>query len=80
MSSCKPEQRRLFHALPKLLRRKAKFGNDLPPDHPGLARLLATEKRFGSAEGDLILFDDRGMHRGGLLEEGERIMMQIRLA
>jgi hypothetical protein len=80
MSSCKPEQRRLFHALPKRLRRKAKFGNDLPPDHPGLARLLASEKRFGSADGDLILFDDRGMHRGGLLEEGERIMMQIRLA
>ena len=80
MSSCTPEQRRLFHALPRLLRRKAKFGNDLPPDHPALAQLLASEKSFGSADGDLILFDDRGMHRGGLLEEGERIMMQIRLA
>jgi hypothetical protein len=80
LSSCTPEQRRLFHALPKLLRRKAKFGNDLPPDHPALAQLLASEKRFGSADGDLLLFDDRGMHRGGLLEEGERIMMQIRLA
>ena len=80
MSSCAPEQRRLFHALPRFLRRKAKFGNDLPPDHPALAQLLASEKSFGSADGDLILFDDRGMHRGGLLEEGERIMMQIRLA
>ena len=78
-SSCSPAQRRRFYALPKSLRRKAKFGNDLPDDHPELERLLASEKRFGSADGDLILFDDRGMHRGGLVEEGERCMAQIRL-
>ena len=80
LSSCTPEQRRMFYALPGFLRRKAKFGNDLPADHPALARLLASEKTFTSADGDLILFDDRGIHRGGMLEEGERIMMQIRLA
>ena len=79
LSSCTPERRRLFHALPRRFRRKAKFGNDLESDHPALARLLASERRFTSADGDLILFDDRGIHRGGLVEAGERFMLQIRL-
>jgi hypothetical protein len=79
LSSCTPERRRLFHALPKRLRRKAKFGNDLEGDHPELARLLAAERRFTSADGDVILFDDRGIHRGGMVEVGERYMLQIRL-
>jgi hypothetical protein len=80
LSSCTPDSRRLFHALPKRFRRKAKFGNDLERDHPELARLLASERRFTSADGDLILFDDRGIHRGGMVEAGERCMLQIRLA
>jgi hypothetical protein len=79
LSSCTPERRRLFHALPKRFRRKAKFGNDLEGDHPELGRLLASERRFTSADGDLILFDDRGIHRGGMVEHGERYMLQIRL-
>jgi hypothetical protein len=80
LSSCTPDSRRLFHALPEPLRRKAKFGNDLEGDHPELARLLASERRFTSADGNLILFDDRGIHRGGMVEAGERCMLQIRLA
>jgi hypothetical protein len=79
-SSCEAEQRRMFNALPAALRHKAKFGNDLQPDDPALARLLAAEKRFTSADGDLLLFDDRGIHRGGLVEEGDRCILQIRLA
>jgi hypothetical protein len=79
-SSCEAKQRRLFAALPRALRHKAKFGNDLQPDDPATGRLLAAEKRFTSADGDLLLFDDRGMHRGGLVEEGERCILQIRLA
>ncbi|HSA80748.1 MAG TPA: hypothetical protein VLE23_07975 [Geminicoccaceae bacterium] len=79
LSSCTPDSRRLFHALPRRFRRKAKFGNDLEGDHPELARLLASERRFTSADGDLILFDDRGIHRGGMVEAGERCMLQIRL-
>jgi hypothetical protein len=78
LSSCTPERRRRFHALPRRFRRKAKFGNDLESDHPALPRLLASERRFTSADGELILFDDRGIHRGGLVEAGERIMLQIR--
>jgi hypothetical protein len=79
LSSCTPGSRRLFHALPKRFRRKAKFGNDLESHHPELAQLLASERRFTPADGDLILFDDRGIHRGGLVEAGERCMLQIRL-
>jgi hypothetical protein len=79
LSSCTPASRRLFHALPRRFRRKAKFGNDLESDHPQLGRLLASERRFTSADGDLILFDDRGIHRGGMVQAGERCMLQIRL-
>jgi hypothetical protein len=79
LSSCAPDNRRRFHALPKRFRRKAKFGNDLESDHPQVGRLLASERRFTSADGDLILFDDRGIHRGGMVETGERYMLQIRL-
>ena len=79
LSSCTPQSRRLFHALPRRFRRKAKFGNDLESDHPQLGRLLASERRFTSADGDLILFDDRGIHRGGMVQAGARCMLQIRL-
>ena len=72
LSSCTPERRRLFHALPKRLRRKAKFGNDLSRTIPRSRGSWRARRRFTSADGDLILFDDRGIHRGGLVEAGER--------
>jgi hypothetical protein len=72
-----PEQRRLFYALPSFLRHKAEVGNDFRCDDARAASLLATEKRFISADGAFILFDNAGIHRGGLVDEGRRVILQL---
>lgn len=72
--------RELFMALPKPLRRKCTFGSDLIDGCPEVAALLAAEHRFTSADGDAILFDNLGIHRGALVTEGERQMMVVTLA
>ncbi len=64
--------RSLFAALPKALRRKGSFGNDLEPGSDA-ARLIA--ERSWSIEGpagSIVLFDTKGIHRGGMVEHGER--------
>jgi hypothetical protein len=72
------EARELFWALPGPLRRKAAFGYDLLDASPEAEALLAREHAFTSDDGDLILFDgDRGIHRGAMVIEGERQMLQI---
>lgn len=80
LDSLSEESRRTFYALPALLRRKCAFGYDLRDDDPGARALLAREKQFTSREGDLILFDYDGIHRGGMVKRGERRMLQIQLA
>jgi hypothetical protein len=72
-----PEQRRLFYALPSALRHKAEVGNDFRLDDQPAAALLAAEKQFTSSEGAFILFDNAGIHRGGLVDEGRRVIVQI---
>lgn len=72
--------RELFMALPKPLRRKCTFGSDLIDGSPEVAALLASEHHFTSADGDAILFDNLGIHRGALVSEGERQMMVVTLA
>jgi hypothetical protein len=71
--------RRLFSALPAIFQKKAQFGNDLNEDSPEINQLLESERIFTSGEGDLIVFDDKGIHRGGLIDEGTRWALQIRL-
>jgi hypothetical protein len=72
-----PEQRRLFYALPSFLRHKAEVGNDFRSGDARAASLLAAEKRFTSADGAFILFDNAGIHRGGLVDEGRRVILQL---
>jgi hypothetical protein len=72
--------RELFMALPKPLRRKCTFGSDLIDGSPEAEALIAAEHRFTSADGDAILFDNLGIHRGALVTEGERQMMVVTLA
>lgn len=80
MLSCmKPESRRLFAALPAIFQKKAKFGNDLIANSAEVKRLLKKERCFTSRDGDLIAFDDKGIHRGGLVDQGARWALQIRL-
>jgi hypothetical protein len=75
-----PQERDLFDALPTLLRRKAKFGDDL---HAGDARgqwLLDHERVLTSNDGDAFVFDVKGVHRGGMVAEGERRIIQVMMS
>jgi hypothetical protein len=79
LDKCDPQMRELFSALPKVLQKKAEFGNDLLDDNPQAQALLACERRFTSRDGNLILFDNNGIHRGGMVAEGKRQILQIQL-
>ncbi len=75
-----PADRRAFAALPPGLQRKANFGNDLL-DPVAAAAVLRSERPMESSDGDLLLFDPDGAHRGAMFEEpGERRILQLSLA
>lgn len=80
LSSTRPAARRLFAALPARLQRKAAFGPDLRDDHPLAPVLLAAEARFTTDQADAILFDPDGVHRGGMVQAGERRVVGVLLA
>lgn len=69
------ESRRLFNALPRWMQRKADFGFDVVDD--AAEELKRREKIFTSDEGNLVLFDNFGVHRGGMVRQGERLILQI---
>jgi len=75
-----PEERCLFPALPRALRMKAKFGDDIPDDSDWSRWLLKNERTFTSVDGDAIVFDAGGIHRGGLVKQGERRVIQAILS
>lgn len=79
LDKCDPQMRELFSALPRVLQKKAEFGNDLLDDTPQARALLECERRFTSRDGNLILFDNNGIHRGGMVTEGKRQILQIQL-
>jgi hypothetical protein len=70
--------RKLFASLPRFLQRKAEFGNDVY-DKKDQDYLLAHECKYTSEDGNLFLFDTDIVHRGGLVKEGNRIILQITL-
>ena len=72
-----PGERSLFASLPKHLRKKAKFGDDIEPDGDWGRWLLANERPMTSADGDLFIFDPKGIHRGGMVAKGERRIIQV---
>ena len=72
-----PAERYLFAGLPKCLRKKAKFGDDISDDSDWGRWLLDHERTMTSAEGDLFIFDVGGIHRGGMVSKGERRIMQV---
>jgi hypothetical protein len=67
-----PSSRQLFMALPRFLRKKCSFGSDCLNGTDLTRRLAAAEYRWCSKDGDVALFDNMGVHRGGLVREGER--------
>lgn len=72
LSATDPETRKLFAALPPLLRQKGSFGNDLPDESRQAQLISECSWAITSAKGAIVLFDTKGIHRGGMVEVGER--------
>ena len=64
--------REMFMALPRALRKKCTFGSDLTNGTPEVNALIAAEYQATSADGNVVLFDNLGIHRGALATNGER--------
>ncbi len=75
-----PQERHLFAALPAALRRKAKFGDDLPPGDARGKWLVDRERVMTSKDGDVFVFDVKGIHRGGMVRSGERRVIQVMMS
>lgn len=75
-----PQERHLFAALPRTLRRKAKFGDDLDPADAHGKWLLDHERVMTSKDGDVFVFDVKGVHRGGMVRSGERRVIQVMMS
>ena len=70
--------RRHFMRLPADLRFNSHFGWDVIQGSDMEKKLINSEKIMTGSPGDFIIFDGaKLLHRGGLVEQGERIAMQI---
>ena len=74
-SGTDPRSRELFAALPRLLQRKCAFGNDLLPESEIAERILHAEWIITAPRGSMVLFDPKGFHRGGMVVDGERLVL-----
>jgi hypothetical protein len=72
LASTDPQARRLFAALPRKLRQKCSFGNDLTPGSELTREIQAGLWAIKAPKGSIVLFDTKGIHRGGMVEQGER--------
>ena len=73
-------ERRLFLKMPSEFRFMSHFGDDLIDGSEIQNRILKKEKRITSDYGDVILFDNYGLHRGGITDGGERIALQLQFS
>jgi len=67
--------RQRFASLPSRLRRKCAYGNDIEDSSPLSGRLLSGEWKITGRKGTIVIFDPKGFHRGGMVEEGERVVI-----
>ncbi len=72
LSATDPETRKLFAALPQKLRQKGSFGNDVSDDSEQAQLISECSWAITSTKGAIVLFDTKGIHRGGMVEAGER--------
>lgn len=79
-SGRKVEAREQFMALPAFLRKKAEFGADILDDSAEAERLREGHFSATSNFGNCILFDGNGIHRGGMVNQGERRCLFVLLA
>ncbi|MBB5392538.1 MULTISPECIES: hypothetical protein [unclassified Herbaspirillum] len=70
--------RRHFMRLPACLRFNSHMGWDVMPDSELESTLMADEIKMTGPAGTFITFDGaRLLHRGGLMQEGERVALQV---
>jgi ectoine hydroxylase-related dioxygenase (phytanoyl-CoA dioxygenase family) len=67
--------RQSFAALPALFRRKCAFGNDIKSDSDIARRIHAAEWEIAASRGHIVVFDTKGIHRGGMVRNGERVVL-----
>ena len=72
LSSTDAAARARFAALPARLRQKGTFGNDLADDAPQSRQIVASLWQITGPEGSMVMFDSKGIHRGGMVTAGER--------
>ena len=68
------DERYNFLELPRNMQKCANIGAFLQKD---VNELFTQEKRYVSADGNLMFFDPGGLHRGGIVKNGKRINLQI---
>jgi hypothetical protein len=77
-SMCSEPFRAHYMSLPPAMRFNSHLGWDLLPDSGAERQLVAREVRMTGPAGTFIVFDGaRLLHRGGLVERGERIALQV---
>ncbi|MCG9893893.1 MAG: hypothetical protein MH204_00275 [Fimbriimonadaceae bacterium] len=74
MSYTKRNWRQLFYSLPKGLRKKCTFGVDLEDGSEASNAMLNREFYITSDQGNMGLFANNGVHRGGITKTGERVV------
>ena len=72
LSDTSPEARRIFAALPRGFRQKGAFGNDLLDESDASLEILRAAWSATGPKGAILLFDTKGIHRGGMVTSGER--------
>ena len=77
VSTRDPGARRKLMCLPEMYRQRIDFGSDLLEDSPVARDLLARERIFYSNDAEMVLFDSKGIHRGAMVTQGTRAVMQV---
>lgn len=80
LSASDRDTRQVFMALPKSFRKKGLFGADMIDHSANSNLLLRAEYCFTSDFGNVALFDNLGIHRGGLVSQGQRRALFATLA
>jgi hypothetical protein len=74
-SSTSISSRIKFSMLPSWLRQKGSFGNDLIDNSLLSKSIIDSAWSITSGKGSIVLFDTKGIHRGGMVREGERYVL-----
>jgi len=72
LSGTAPLERELFAMLPARLRMKGAFGNDVVDGGPLDQALSASNWSITGLAGSVVMFDTKGVHRGGMVLDGVR--------